>query len=196
MTGGTRIGILGGSFNPAHEGHLHISHQAMRILDLDCVWWVVSPQNPLKSADGMAPFNERLYAARVLSKDRRILITDLEARLGTRFTVDTITEVVRCFPDKHFVWIMGADNLSQLPRWKNWHSLFGLIPIAIFDRAPYSAEALSGKAAGVYASRRHANRDSRRLIFETPPAWNFFHTSLHPASATQIRAEKFVTHKG
>jgi len=179
---------LGGSFNPAHEGHLHISHQALNILALDCVWWVVSPQNPLKSEKGMTPFDERLRAAKAVAADRRIKVIDVEDRLGTRFTVDTIRALTQIFPDKKYVWMMGADNLVQFPQWQDWRQLFGLVPIAVFDRAPYSTGALAGQAANVFASRRQTNRDARRLADQVPPAWNFFHTPLHPASATEIRA--------
>ena len=180
--------MLGGSFNPAHEGHLHISRQALNILALDCVWWVVSPQNPLKSEDGMTPFDKRLQAAKAIAADRRIRVTDVEDRLGTRFTVDTIGALTQMFPDKQFVWMMGADNLVQFPLWQDWRRLFSLVPIAVFDRAPYAAGALAGQAANVFASRRQTNRDSRRLADQVAPAWNFFHTPLHPASATDIRA--------
>ena len=179
---------MGGSFNPAHQGHLHISHQALKILALDCVWWVVSPQNPLKSEDGMTPFDERLRAAKAVAGDRRIRVTDVEDRLSTRFTVDTIAALTRIFPEKQFVWLMGADNLVQFPQWRDWRRLFALVPIAVFDRAPYSTGALAGQAANVFASSRQANRDARSLAGRAPPAWNFFHTPLHPASATNIRA--------
>jgi len=182
--------LLGGSFNPAHEGHLHISHQALKILALDCVWWLVSPQNPLKSKEGMTPFEDRLRAARAIAADRRIRVTDVEDRLGTRFTVDTITALTRIFPDKQFVWMMGADNLVQFPQWLDWRRLFSLVPIAVFDRAPYSAGALAGQAANVFASGRQANRYARSLADQVPPAWNFFHTPLHPATATNIRVGK------
>jgi nicotinate-nucleotide adenylyltransferase len=147
----------------------------------------VSPQNPLKAADGMAPLDDRIGTARAIARDRRIVVTDVEARLGARFTVDTVAALIECFPEKRFVWIMGADNLLQFPRWKNWQKLFAMVPIAVFDRAPYSIRALAGKAAQVFASYRHVNRDARRLAEQAPPAWTFFHTPLHPASATAIR---------
>lgn len=188
--GGRRIGLLGGSFNPAHQGHLHISRYAIRTLALDAVWWLVSPQNPLKSSADMAPLDDRMAAADAIVNDRRIIVTDVEQRLGTRYTVDTIAALKDCFPDKQFVWIMGADNLVQFPRWKSWRALFSSIPIAIFDRAPYSTTALAGQAANVFASSRYANRNAQRLADCTPPAWAFFHTPLHPASASDIRANQ------
>ncbi len=136
----------------------------------------------------MTPFDERLRAAQAIAADRRIKVTDVEDRLGTRFTVDTIAALTRIFPDKQFVWVMGADNLVQFPQWQDWRRLFALVPIAVFDRAPYSAGALAGQAANVFASSRQANRDARRLADQVPPAWNFFHTPLHSTTATDIRA--------
>jgi nicotinate-nucleotide adenylyltransferase len=180
--------VLGGSFNPAHEGHLHISLYAIKTLALDMVWWMVSPQNPLKPENGMAPLEERMAAAAELVHDRRIIVTDIEKRLGTRYTINTLTALTASFPEKRFVWIMGADNLLQFPRWKDWRRLFSTVPIAVFDRAPYSTEALAGHAASVFASSRYANRNAHRLADCTPPAWAFFHTPLHPASASDIRA--------
>jgi len=136
----------------------------------------------------MMPFDERLRAARAIAADRRIRVTDVEDRLGTRYTVDTIAALTRIFPDKQFVWMMGADNLVQFPQWRDWRRLFALVPIAVFDRAPYSATALAGQAANVFASSRQTNREARGLADQAPPAWTFFHTPLHPASATDIRA--------
>src|SRR3954471_15978292 len=108
-----RIGLLGGSFNPAHEGHVHLSREAIKRLDLDEVWWLVSPQNPLKPARGMAPLEERMAGAVRLAEPPRLRVTDLEARLGTRYTADTILALKRRFPATRFVWLMGADNLRQ-----------------------------------------------------------------------------------
>jgi len=122
-----RIGLLGGSFNPAHAGHLHISHEALKRFKLDEVWWLVSPQNPLKERAGMAPLAERVKAARkVASGDRRLRVTDLESRLGTYYTVDTLAKLRARLPRLKFVWLMGADNLLQLAHWKNWP---GILPV-------------------------------------------------------------------
>src|SRR5690606_5075616 len=140
-----------------------ISRHAIKLLGLDAVWWLVSPQNPLKATEGMAPFDSRLAAARGRARDPRIAVTDIELRMGTRYTVDTIAELKRCFPDRRFVWLMGADNLQEFPRWRHWRRLFALVPIAVFDRAPYSVSALAGKAANVFASSRLATRDARTL---------------------------------
>ena len=185
---GRRIGLLGGSFNPAHEGHLHISRLALKRLGLDELWWVVSPLNPLKSAGDVAPFTKRLASARAMARHPAIRVTDIEAQLGTRYTVDTLTALRQRFPRARFVWIMGADILPQLPRWKRWRDIFRLVPIAVFGRAPYSSKALAAMAAQSFAHNRLHTRDARTLADRTPPAWIFFHTRLHPASATSIRA--------
>ena len=149
---GLRVGILGGSFNPAHDGHRHISLLALKHLGLDEVWWMVSTQNPLKPTDGMAPFAERMAGAEALARHPDIRVTDVEQRLGTRYTCETLRALKSCFPRMHFVWLMGADNLAQISEWQRWNEIFNLVPIAVFDRAPYSFNALAGKAAIPMAS--------------------------------------------
>jgi nicotinate-nucleotide adenylyltransferase len=182
-----RVGLLGGSFNPAHGGHLHISRMALRLLDLDEVWWLVSPQNPLKAASGMAPLEVRLADARRAARDPRIKVTDLETRLGTRYTADTVTELKKRFPRARFVWLMGADNLRQLRRWERWGAIFRAVPIAVFARPSYSQKALSDLAARRHGHRRLAPRAARRLAATEPPAWAFFPVRLDDRSATAIR---------
>jgi nicotinate-nucleotide adenylyltransferase len=186
---GQRIGILGGSFNPAHPGHLHLSCCALRLLALDRVWWLVAPHNPLKPESGMAPLAARLAKARTLAAaEPRIRVTDIEVELGTRFTADTLSALKTRFPGLRLVWLMGADNLVQIPRWKDWEAIFATLPVAIFDRASYADEALAGAAARRFASSRLAEAEAERLAAANPPAWVFLHTPLHPASATAIRA--------
>lgn len=185
-----RIGLLGGSFNPAHEGHRHISLMALQKLKLDEIWWLVSPQNPLKPVKGMAPLKERLAQAREAANDRRIKVTDLETRLGTRYTADTLAALKRHFPRLTFVWLMGADNLAQISRWDRWQSIFEAVPIAVFDRPAYSLSALNAKAAQRFAAQRIAAEDAASLVECEPPAWSFIRCRLHPASATQIRAQR------
>ena len=167
---------------------MHVSLLALKHLHLDEVWWVVSPHNPLKPSADMAPFEDRQESARTLARHPNILVTDIEARLGTRYTADTLAKLKICFPRTHFVWLMGADNLAQISQWQRWTRIFNLVPIAIFDRAPYSFDALAGKAAHAFARFKLRNRDARSLVERRPPAWIFFHTRLHPASATSIRA--------
>ena len=167
---------------------MHVSLLALKHLHLDEVWWMVSPQNPLKPSAGMASFEDRLNGARALARHPDIVVTDIETRLGTRYTADTLVKLKMCFPRTHFVWLMGADNLAQISDWQRWTKIFNLVPIAIFDRAPYSFDALAGKAAHAFARFKLRNRDARSLVEKKPPAWIFFHTRLHPASATSIRA--------
>ncbi len=164
------IGLLGGSFNPAHEGHLHLSLEALKRLGLDEVWWLVSPQNPLKPARGMASLERRLARAREVARHPRIRVTDLERSLGTRFTVDTLRRLDQGFRGLRFVWLMGADNLSQIPGWKGWIEIFGLAPIGVFDRPPYARRALAGKAAQRFRGSQVA---PRALAAAEPPAWAF-----------------------
>lgn len=181
------VGLLGGSFNPAHEGHLHLSLEALKRLGLHEVWWLVSPQNPLKPARGMASLERRLERARQLARHPRIRVADLERRLGTRFTVDTLRALRRRFRGLGFVWLMGADNLSQIPGWKGWTEIFALAPIAVFDRPPYARRALAGKAAQRF---RRFRVQPRALAPAGPPAWAFVRMKPHPASATAIRARR------
>ena len=184
----TGTGLLGGSFNPAHGGHRRISVHAMDQLGLDEIWWLVSPQNPLKPVKGMAPLKERLAQARKVAGNGRIKVTDIETRLGTRYTADTIAALKCQFPRLDFVWLMGADNLAQISRWDRWQSIFQAVPIAVFDRPAYSLSALNAKAAQRYSTRRVAPEQAGDLAALEPPAWTFIRVRLHPASATQIRA--------
>ncbi len=183
-----KVGLLGGSFNPAHAGHRHISLIALRRLGLDRVWWLVSPQNPLKPEVGMASLERRLAAAREIAAHPRIHVGDIERRLGTRFTVDTLRALARRYPGYRFVWLMGADNLVQLPKWRNWTGFMSLVPVAIFDRAPYSYDALAGQAARRFGGCRV--RTPRMLIRMRPPAWCFLRERLEPSSATALRKSR------
>jgi nicotinate-nucleotide adenylyltransferase len=185
-----RVGLLGGSFNPAHEGHRQISLTALHRLGLDEVWWLVSPQNPLKPQDGMAPFAERLAAARAVARDPRIRVTDIEARLGTRFTADTLEKLTRRYPNHGFVWLMGADNLLQIHKWRDWQRIFHLLPVAVLARPTYSLRALSAPAAQRFLRSRWPEWLGRRLVKAEPPAWLLIHGPLNPASATAIRAAR------
>ncbi|HTV44077.1 MAG TPA: nicotinate-nucleotide adenylyltransferase [Stellaceae bacterium] len=187
-----RIGLLGGSFNPAHQGHLQLSLNALARLGLDEVWWLVSPQNPLKPAAGMARFADRLAAARRATRGHpRIRVSDLENRLGGgHYTIDTVLALRRRFPRLRFVWLMGADNLVQLRYWQRWPEIFAAVPIAVFDRPCYSLKALAGLAAARFARYRLPEAGGRRLAETAPPAWVFLHTPLDPSSATRIRSAR------
>jgi nicotinate-nucleotide adenylyltransferase len=145
---GLRIGLLGGSFNPAHEGHLYVGEVALKRLRLDYVWWLVATQNPLKPLASMAPLKKRLAAARALaSRDPRLIVTDIERHLGTCYTIDTLRALTRRFPGVRFVWLMGSDNLEQFHRWRRWEEIAALVPIAVVLRpgsvlAPLRAKAM------------------------------------------------------
>lgn len=185
--GGLRVGLLGGSFNPAHDGHRYVSLNALRELNLDQVWWLVSPQNPLKPVAGMAPLATRLAQARRVADHPRIVVSDMEARLGTRYTVDTLARLRRLHPHR-FVWLLGADNLVQLPRWRRWREIVAAVPVAVFERAPYSYAAMAGKAARCFAGARVGEDGLHGLAAMPPPAWAFIRLRAHPASSTAIRA--------
>ena len=185
-----RIGLLGGSFNPAHDGHLHISVAALRRLGLDEVWWLVSPQNPLKPEAGMAALDDRVAAAKKLARNPRIRVSDIERRLGTRFTVDTLRALRQRHRDHAFVWLMGADNLVQLPAWRNWQEIFETTAVAVFARPSYSLKALAGQAATRFARCRVSEATAQRLAGRTTPAWVYLRVQLHPASSTSIRAAR------
>jgi nicotinate-nucleotide adenylyltransferase len=185
-----RVGLLGGSFNPAHEGHLAISRQALQRLALDRIWWLVSPQNPLKPVAGMASFAERFAAAQALARhDPRIVCSDLEQRLATRYTVDTLGWLRR-HSQSRLVWLIGADNLLQLPEWHQWERLLALVPIAVFDREPYSHRASVGRVARRYAQRRLEERDAPALAECLPPAWVYLRLRRHQESSTAIRRQR------
>lgn len=183
-----KIGILGGSFNPAHDGHRHISVEAMKRLGLDEVWWLVSPQNPLKSGKGMATFPSRLRQARQVARHPRIRVTDLEAHTGTRYTADTVSLLSQHYRNHRFVWLMGADNLTQFHKWDRWRDIAGTVPIAVFARPGYDLKALSGVAAHALAGARVPESRARGLVGRKPPAWVFLAIRRHPESATRLRA--------
>jgi nicotinate-nucleotide adenylyltransferase len=183
-----RIGLLGGSFNPAHEGHRHISLLALKRLRLHEVWWLVSPQNPLKTRAEMASLAARLAAAERVTGDSRIRVTDIERWLGTEYTCDTLAAMTIRFPRSRFVWIMGADNLIQINRWKLWQEIFRTVPVAVFSRPPYSTRALSAKAARYFAASRVPENQAGRLADCRPPAWVFLHIRPNMQSASLIRA--------
>jgi len=186
-----RVGLLGGSFNPAHAGHLHVSQQALALLALDEVWWLVSPQNPLKPEEGMAPLQDRLAEARQIAEGQpNIKVTAIEAELGTRYTVDTLEALRRRDRETDFVLLVGADILEELPHWRNWERIFHTVPIAVFARKPYSLRALSGLAAQRFAQYRLPEDEASALAGQTPPIWIFLHIREHPASATAIRAAR------
>ncbi|MEM9683547.1 MAG: nicotinate-nucleotide adenylyltransferase [Pseudomonadota bacterium] len=184
---GRRIGLLGGSFNPAHDGHRHISVMALQQLDLDEVWWLVSPQNPLKPVKGMAPFADRLSYARQVARHPRIRVSDIEQRLNTQYSLDTVRALKRRFPGHIFVWLMGADILTEMPAWRRWSEFFNTVAIAVFARPSYSLRALASQAAIRYARYRLPEDQARCITRQAPPAWVFLRIRLHKASGTDMR---------
>ena len=185
---GARIGLLGGSFNPAHEGHLQISCEALRRLGLDEVWWLVSPQNPLKASAETAPLARRLAGARARARHPRIRVTHLETLLGTQFTMDALAVLRRRFPRVRFVWLMGADNLIQVSAWRDWPKIFQGVCVAVFDRPTYALKATAAKAAMRFAATRLREAQASWLTTRRPPTWVFVHGRLNRASSTNIRA--------
>ena len=183
-----RIGLLGGSFNPAHRGHRFISRSALRALALDELWWLVSPGNPLKPTAGMAPLAARLASARAMARGAAIRATDIESRMGTRFTADTLRRLVRRYPDHRFIWLMGADNLRQFHRWRDWRTIARTVPIAIIARPGYDRRALASPAMGWL--RRHARPagQAKRWTTWSLPALVHVRFRSDPSSATAIRA--------
>ena len=184
-----RIGLLGGSFNPAHAGHLHIARIALARLGLRQVWLLVSPGNPLKPVGGMAPLNRRLASAQGIADGRRIIATRIEAVLGTRFTVDTLRILRQRFPQATFIWLMGADNLVQLPRWRRWQKIVVLMPFAVLPRPTYNHRALASRAALRLRPVRRPARAASILATTTAPSWIFLSVRQHHASATEIRRQ-------
>ena len=183
---GLRIGLLGGSFDPPHAGHAHITRWALKALALDRVWWLVSPGNPLK-AHGPADMARRLAACRSAIDHPRVAITDIEARLGTRFTADTLARLRARYRETRFVWLMGADNLPSFHRWEDWEWIFETTPIAVFARPDDQLRAMASVAARRYARFRAPSAAARTIIGRSPPCWTLLTGPMSGASSTRIR---------
>jgi nicotinate-nucleotide adenylyltransferase len=182
------IGLLGGSFNPAHPGHLEMSLHALRRMDLHQIWWLVTPHNPLKPEAGMAPFAARFKSAEQLARHPRIIVSAIEAELGTRYTVDTLKALQDRFTSTRFVWLMGADNLLQIPKWKRWNEIFARVPIAVFRRPGSVAGCGRGLAAQRYGADWHPAAEAKKLPSMQAPAWIMLDNRLNLLSSTEIRA--------
>jgi nicotinate-nucleotide adenylyltransferase len=187
---GQRIGLLGGSFNPPHAGHLHVSLVALRRLALDAVWWLVTPGNPLKDTASLPPLAARLAGARAAARHPRIRVSGIEAALGTRYTVDTVATLIERAPTLRFVWLMGADNLVQLDRWRDWRRLAALVPFAVIDRPEGTLAALHAHAALALAAARLPEDEAAALPGRPPPAWCFLHGPRSELSSTRLRASR------
>jgi nicotinate-nucleotide adenylyltransferase len=188
MSAGSRLtGLLGGSFNPAHDGHRRISLFALEALGLDEVWWLVSPGNPLKDSDEMAPIGARARSAQALARRAPIRVTAIERELGTRFTIDTLRKLKRRFPGRRFVWLMGADNLAQLHRWKDWRKIAREMPIAVVNRPGYDASAFASPARAWLRRFRVSAAGFRNRGEWSAPALIELRFDPDPRSATAIR---------
>lgn len=183
---GQTIGLLGGSFDPPHMGHVHISHRALRRFDLDQVWWLISPGNPLKE-DAPAALARRMQAARALVRHPRIRVTDIETRLGTRFTADTLAAVQARYPGVRFVWLMGADNLVSFHRWEHWQDIMRSIPIGVLARPGEQVRAGLSPAARMFAHARRDRHMARGLARLPTPAWTLLSGPMIDASSTEMR---------
>lgn len=185
---GMRIGLLGGSFNPAHEGHVLVSLTALRRLGLDRVWWMVTPGNPLKENDGLPTVAERVAAARKLVRDPNVDVTGFEEQIGTRFSYDTLSWLKQRCAGVRFVWLMGGDNLAGFHRWQRWRDMADLAPIAVIDRPGTTLRACRSPAAVSLGGYRVDETDAHLLADLQPPAWLFLHGRRSDLSSTALRA--------
>jgi nicotinate-nucleotide adenylyltransferase len=186
----TRTGLLGGSFNPAHRAHRRISAAALDALDLDEVWWLVSPGNPLKPATGMAPLAARMRSARRAARRLPIRVTAIERELGSPYTIDTLVELRRRYPNRRFVWIMGGDNLVQFDRWRDWRKIAQTVPIAVVSRPGYDGAAHAARAMGWLRRFVRPAAGARNWTEWSTPALVFLRLPLDPTSATGLRAAR------
>jgi len=184
---GQVIGLLGGSFDPAHEGHAHITREALKRFGLDAVWWLVSPGNPLK-ARGPAELDKRVARARQVMQHPRVRITDIERHLDTRYTAETLRGLRRLYPQVRFVWLMGADNMAQFHLWQDWRDIMESVPIGVLARPGQRISARMSRAAGLYAPYRIPGRFGHLLAHAEAPAWCFVNVPMNNASSTAIRA--------
>jgi nicotinate-nucleotide adenylyltransferase len=185
---GLKIGLFGGTFDPPHAAHRAACLLAMARLDLDRVWWLVTPGNPLKDTRGLAPLAERIAAAKKLASNPRIIVTGVEAQMRSRYTYDTVRTLLARCPGVHFVWIMGADNLRSFHRWQKWRGIANLLPVAVVDRVGPSLYATAGPAAQALSRFRIPETAAKSLPRRKPPAWVFLHGLKSPLSSTALRA--------
>ncbi len=192
---GQRIGLFGGSFNPAHVGHRMVALYALKRLQLDCVWWLVSPQNPLKDTKETGEYSARFANTKQIARHPNFKVTDLEKQIHSRNTSQTLSALKLAMTKAHFVWIMGADSFADLDRWHNWTQIVETLPIAVLARPGYSVRALSGQPALRYRKYRLSNDQAGLLAKRRAPAWVFISMPLRPESSTAIRqAVKSVSH--
>ena len=184
----SKVGLFGGSFNPAHEWHFQVANEACKSLDLDLVIWLVSPHNPLKDKTILMPLKERLRGAKEVATSEKFLVTDIEERIKTQYSSDTISAFQRSYPAEKFVWIMGSDNAAQIEYWKNWKSFVNGIPLAIYPRATHPLSEIDEKL-GKYA-KKIDEKNSKDLINHATPCFTFINGPMNDISSTRIRSEK------
>ena len=182
-----RVGLYGGSFNPAHEGHAHVAETARRRLNLDRVIWLVSPQNPLKAAHDTASLAERMTGAQALAKGPGMIVSDIETKLGSAYTIDTIRALKARTPGVKFVWIMGADSLASFHRWRGWTQIMREVPVAVVSRPWISLKSRFSPAALRFAHFRHRSSAAITLPDAKPPAWAFLFGRFNFQSSTALR---------
>lgn len=185
---GMKIGLLGGSFDPAHAGHALITRQALKRFGLDQVWWLVSPGNPLKTR-GPAPLEERIAHAKTVMQHPRVKVTDLETRLGTRYTYATLAELMRLYPGVRFVWLMGADNLASFHHWENWRDIMQLVPLAVMARPGQRISARLSPTARMFRRHKLRAREAMQITDKPTPAWVFVNVPMSDMSSTRIREQ-------
>ncbi|MEM7473125.1 MAG: nicotinate-nucleotide adenylyltransferase [Pseudomonadota bacterium] len=183
---GQSVGLLGGSFDPAHEGHVHITRQALKRFGLDQVWWLVSPGNPLK-AHGPAALDARVARSRRIMQHPAVHVTDLEAQLGTRFTAETLRRLLPRYPGVRFVWLMGADNLAGFDQWQDWREIMQSVPVGVIARPGDRISARRSQAAQVYDAARLPGVLSQSLARRAAPCWCYINVPLSDASSSEIR---------
>lgn len=184
---GQTIGLLGGSFDPPHVGHVHITKTALKRFGLDRVWWLVSPGNPLK-ANGPAPLVDRIQAGRAIMRHPRVDVTDIETHIQTRYTADTIDRLREMYPRVNFVWLMGADNLVQFDQWENWQGIAQTVPIGVIARPGDRVSARTSKTAKVFRDYKISGKQANRLGVAHAPAWCFVNAPMSDMSSSAIRA--------
>ncbi|MCL4135700.1 UNVERIFIED_CONTAM: hypothetical protein GTU68_033170 [Idotea baltica] len=183
---GQVVGLLGGSFDPAHAGHVHITKAALIRFGLDKVWWLVSPRNPLKPV-GPAPLGSRVARARAVMQHPKVTVTDIETRLGTRYTAETIAALQGVYPGVRFVWLMGADNLAQFHRWQDWQDIMARVPVGVLARPGDRISARMSRAARMYREDRLIGRAAALLGQAQAPKWSFVNLPMSQTSSTAIR---------
>lgn len=187
LSPGMRVGLFGGSFNPAHDGHAHVAETALSRLQLDKVVWLVSPQNPLKGAHETAPLEARMASARAFARGPAMVVSDFETRAGTQWTVDTLRVLKARHPGVHFVWLMGSDNLAGFHRWRGWTDIMRMMPMAVIARPGSMLESRAAPAAQRFAGYRVSSDEARVLADMTAPAWTYLTAPLNLSSSTALR---------